>query len=67
MRSKAGGRIGTDQRVPIIEALRDINVSLRQGARVGKGAGAGAGPGSEGRGPDPRRRNAVPEGMLGAS
>jgi len=32
---KAGGKIGTDSRVPIIEALRDINLNLRQGARVG--------------------------------
>jgi len=30
---KAGGKIGTDSRVPIIEALRDINLNLRQGAR----------------------------------
>lgn len=41
--SKAGGHIGTDSRVPIIEALRDINVSLRQGARVGLVGHNGAG------------------------
>jgi ABC-2 type transport system ATP-binding protein len=41
--SKAGGNIGTDSRVPIIEALRDINVSLRQGARVGLVGHNGAG------------------------
>lgn len=40
---KAGGHIGTDSRVPVIEALRDINVSLRQGARVGLVGHNGAG------------------------
>src|SRR5882762_8182190 len=40
---KAGGRIGTESRVPIIEALRDINLSLRQGARVGLVGHNGAG------------------------
>lgn len=32
--NKAGGKIGTDTKVPIIEALRDINLSLRHGDRV---------------------------------
>ena len=27
---RAGGKIGTDSKVPIIEALRDITVSLRK-------------------------------------
>jgi len=40
---KAGGKIGTDSRVPIIEALRDINLNLRQGARVGLVGHNGAG------------------------
>jgi ABC-2 type transport system ATP-binding protein len=31
---RAGGRIGTDSKVPIIEALRDVTVSLRRGDRV---------------------------------
>jgi ABC-2 type transport system ATP-binding protein len=38
-----GGKIGTDQPIPIIEALRGITLSLRQGDRLGlvghKGAG----------------------------
>lgn len=41
--SKAGGRIGTDSKVPIIEALRDITINLRQGARVGLVGHNGAG------------------------
>jgi ABC-2 type transport system ATP-binding protein len=40
---KVGGRIGTEQRVPIIEALRDINLSLRHGDRVGLVGHNGAG------------------------
>jgi ABC-2 type transport system ATP-binding protein len=40
---KAGGKIGVDQRVPIIEALRDISVSLRHGDRVGLVGHNGAG------------------------
>ncbi|MDT7655425.1 MAG: lipopolysaccharide transport system ATP-binding protein [Pseudonocardiales bacterium] len=40
---KAGGKIGTESRVPIIEALRDINLNLRQGARVGLVGHNGAG------------------------
>jgi ABC-2 type transport system ATP-binding protein len=40
---KAGGRIGTESRVPIIEALRDINLTLHQGARVGLVGHNGAG------------------------
>jgi len=31
---RAGGRIGTDSKVPIIEALREVTVSLRRGSRV---------------------------------
>lgn len=40
---KAGGKIGTDRRVPVIEALRDISVSLRDGDRVGLVGHNGAG------------------------
>ncbi|MBN9792148.1 ABC transporter ATP-binding protein [Pseudonocardia sp. TMWB2A] len=40
---KAGGRIGTDAKVPIIEALRDITVSLDKGARVALVGHNGAG------------------------
>ena len=40
---KAGGKIGTDRRIPVIEALRDINVSLRHGDRVGLVGHNGAG------------------------
>jgi ABC-2 type transport system ATP-binding protein len=40
---KAGGRIGTDSKVPVIEALRGINLSLRQGDRVGLVGHNGAG------------------------
>lgn len=40
---RAGGRIGTESRVPIIEALRDITVSLRQGDRVALVGHNGAG------------------------
>ncbi|NYH80401.1 ABC-2 type transport system ATP-binding protein [Actinopolyspora biskrensis] len=31
---KTGGQIGTDAKVPIIEALHDINISIRHGERV---------------------------------
>ena len=40
---RAGGKIGTDSKVPIIEALRDITVSLRRGARVALVGHNGAG------------------------
>jgi ABC-2 type transport system ATP-binding protein len=40
---KAGGRIGTESKVPIIEALRDINLSLRHGDRVALVGHNGAG------------------------
>src|SRR5687768_3492011 len=40
---RAGGRIGTESKVPIIEALRDITVSLRQGDRVALVGHNGAG------------------------
>jgi ABC-2 type transport system ATP-binding protein len=40
---KAGGQIGTASKVPIIEALRDINLRLRQGERVGLVGHNGAG------------------------
>src|SRR5437763_14281414 len=40
---KVGGKIGTGQRVPIIEALRDITLSLREGDRVGLVGHNGAG------------------------
>jgi ABC-2 type transport system ATP-binding protein len=40
---KAGGHIGTDAKVPIIEALRDINLTLHQGERVGLVGHNGAG------------------------
>ena len=40
---RAGGRIGTDSKVPVIEALRDITVSLRQGDRVALVGHNGAG------------------------
>lgn len=40
---KAGGRIGTESKVPIIEALRDVTVSLRQGDRVALVGHNGAG------------------------
>jgi ABC-2 type transport system ATP-binding protein len=41
--SRAGGRIGTDSKVPIIEALRDVTVSLRRGDRVALVGHNGAG------------------------
>ena len=41
--SRAGGRIGTDSRVAIIEALRDVTVSLRRGDRVALVGHNGAG------------------------
>src|SRR5690242_21954699 len=40
---RAGGRIGTDSKVPIIEALRDVTLSLRRGARVALVGHNGAG------------------------
>ena len=40
---RAGGRIGTESKVPIIEALRDITVSLRRGDRVALVGDNGAG------------------------
>lgn len=40
---KAGGKIGTDTKVPIIEALHDINLSLRHGDRVALVGHNGAG------------------------
>jgi ABC-2 type transport system ATP-binding protein len=40
---RAGGRIGTDSKVPIIEALRNINIALRQGDRVALVGHNGAG------------------------
>ncbi len=40
---KTGGKIGTDSRVPIIEALNDINLSLRHGDRVALVGHNGAG------------------------
>ncbi|SFQ44172.1 ABC-2 type transport system ATP-binding protein [Amycolatopsis arida] len=40
---KVGGKIGTESRVPIIEALHDITISLREGDRVGLVGHNGAG------------------------
>ncbi|MFD9891694.1 ABC transporter ATP-binding protein [Amycolatopsis sp. NPDC059027] len=40
---KAGGKIGTGARVPVIEALRDITLSLSEGDRVGLVGHNGAG------------------------
>src|SRR6266702_6265993 len=40
---KVGGKIGTDQKAPIIEALHDITLSLREGDRVGLVGHNGAG------------------------
>ncbi|HEY8374115.1 MAG TPA: ABC transporter ATP-binding protein [Pseudonocardiaceae bacterium] len=40
---KVGGKIGTDSKVPVIEALRDITLSLRHGDRVGLVGHNGAG------------------------
>jgi ABC-2 type transport system ATP-binding protein len=40
---KVGGNIGTNQRVPIIEALHDISLTLREGDRVGLVGHNGAG------------------------
>jgi ABC-2 type transport system ATP-binding protein len=40
---KVGGKIGTETRVPIIEALHDISISLRDGDRVGLVGHNGAG------------------------
>ncbi|SDK29417.1 ABC-2 type transport system ATP-binding protein [Actinopolyspora mzabensis] len=43
MLGKTGGKIGTDTKVPIIEALRDIDLSLRHGDRVALVGHNGAG------------------------
>src|SRR5262249_37863767 len=40
---RAGGKIGVDAKVPIIEALRNITISLRHGDRVGLIGHNGAG------------------------
>ncbi|HZZ52040.1 MAG TPA: ABC transporter ATP-binding protein [Pseudonocardia sp.] len=40
---KAGGRIGTESKVPIIEALHDINLSIGKGERIGLVGHNGAG------------------------
>src|SRR5438132_1233216 len=40
---KVGGKIGTETRVPIIEALHDVSISLREGDRVGLVGHNGAG------------------------
>jgi len=40
---KVGGKIGTDQKAPIIEALHDITLSLHEGDRVGLVGHNGAG------------------------
>ncbi|HEX3786843.1 MAG TPA: ABC transporter ATP-binding protein [Pseudonocardiaceae bacterium] len=40
---KVGGKIGTGSKVPIIEALHDINIELREGDRVGLVGHNGAG------------------------
>jgi ABC-2 type transport system ATP-binding protein len=40
---KVGGKIGTDSKVPIIEALRDVTLSLKEGDRVALVGHNGAG------------------------
>ena len=40
---KAGGQIGTDSKVPIIEALHDIDLSFKHGDRVALVGHNGAG------------------------
>src|SRR5438270_1332759 len=40
---RAGGKIGGDAKVPVIEALRDVSLSLRHGDRVGLVGHNGAG------------------------
>jgi ABC-2 type transport system ATP-binding protein len=40
---KVGGKIGTQSRVPIIEALQDVSLSLKEGDRVGLVGHNGAG------------------------
>ncbi|MGH3606460.1 MAG: galactan export ABC transporter ATP-binding subunit Wzt/RfbE [Pseudonocardiaceae bacterium] len=41
--SKTGGKIGTDHRIPIIEALNGMTISLREGDRLGLVGHNGAG------------------------
>ena len=43
MLGKVGGKIGTEGKVPIIEALHDITLSLKDGDRVGLVGHNGAG------------------------
>jgi ABC-2 type transport system ATP-binding protein len=40
---KVGGKIGTDSRVPVIQALHDISISVKEGDRVGLVGHNGAG------------------------
>jgi ABC-2 type transport system ATP-binding protein len=40
---KVGGKIGTESRVPVIEALQDVSLSLKEGDRVGLVGHNGAG------------------------
>src|ERR687887_2577359 len=40
---KVGGKIGTESRVPIIEALHDVSLSIKEGDRVGLVGHNGAG------------------------
>lgn len=40
---KVGGKIGTESKVPIIEALQDVSLSLKEGDRVGLVGHNGAG------------------------
>src|SRR5947208_3125605 len=43
MKKTVGGKIGTDTKVPIIEALHDVTLNLREGDRVGLVGHNGAG------------------------